>query len=56
MSYADVIQMNQVAIIRHKECEEKLKRSTGSMDHLDSTIEFLKFVVGVGAAVSVVRP
>ena len=48
--------MNEVATIRHKECEEKLERSTGSRDRLDVAIEFLKFLVGVGAAISVVRP
>ena len=48
--------MNKVATIRHEECEEKLERSTGSRDRLEVAIEFLKFLVGVGAAVSVVRP
>ena len=47
--------MNELAIIRHKECEETLNRSIGSMDRLNVAIEFLKFIVGVGAAVAVVH-
>ena len=47
--------MNEVADIRRKECEEKLKNSIGSTDRLDVAIDFLKFVVGVGTAITVVR-
>ena len=47
--------MNEVADIRRKECEEKLKDSNRSTDRLDVAIDFLKFVVGIGTAITVVR-
>ena len=47
--------MNEVATIRHKECEEKRGRSIGNTDLLDAAIEYLRSIVGVGASISVVR-